>query len=382
MELGGGEMKFDMKKMFHDRKFRYGGYSTLITAVVLAILLVVNLVAGKLNVNVDLTKNKLYSLSDQSYKVLEGLKQNVTIYGFYQSGTEDPIVKEILSKYQKGSDKINIVYKDPIKYPQFAAQFDTDGVQVGEGSIVVQSGKKTKVISYTDLMDQSYDQTTGQPTSSSLLVEQKVTGAIMNVTSENNPVVYVLQGHDEAALAPQVSQKLTDSNYTVKDLNLLNEASKLEDGSTLLVVSPQIDLSKDETATLKDFLAKGGKAVFLMDVTREDLPNFNSLLNSYGMSIKRTVAVEGDSNYYYQQPIYLVPNIESQDITLPLITKKLVVVTPVSQAIDILEAKKASLTVEPLLTTSDNSWGKKNLESAVADKEPGDYPGPLNIAVH
>ena len=103
---------------FKNKKFRYGGYATAITAVALAILIIINLLVGKLNLKVDLTKNKLFSLSEQTYNVLDKLNKNVTIYVFDEAGKENETIKEIADKYAARSKKIDVQFKDPIKYPQ------------------------------------------------------------------------------------------------------------------------------------------------------------------------------------------------------------------------------------------------------------------------
>ena len=52
---------------FKDKKFKYGGYATLLVAIVLAILVGVNLLVDLVPLKADLTKEQLYSLSEQTY---------------------------------------------------------------------------------------------------------------------------------------------------------------------------------------------------------------------------------------------------------------------------------------------------------------------------
>lgn len=372
--------KLNIKQSFQNKKFKYGGYASAVTAAVLAILLIINLLAGKLDLKVDLTKNKLFSLSDQTYKVLDNLKTNVDMYVLLESGNEDPTLKAIIDKYQSRSKMINIEYKDPVKYPQFAKQFAKDGEDIQEGSIVVKSGNKYKLIDSSDFVNYNYDQM-GQPVADSLAVEQKITGAIINVTSAENPVIMALTGHEEEALSSNVTKQLDNENYTVKDVNLLLKDSTLTQEGVLLVNSPKKDVTADEAKSIKDFLAKGGKAIFLMDIVTDDMPNFQSILNAYGVGIKRAIVVESDSNYSTQNPIYLIPQLGNHDIVSPLKSNNMQVLIPVAQIVETLNIKKSSTTIEPLLTTSKDSWGKVNLNATKADKESGDYTGPFNIAV-
>ena len=89
-----------------------------------------------------MTKNKMFSLSEPTYKVLDSLTSDINIYGFFESGKEEPTIKAILEKYAARSKKVKIEYKDPVKYPQFAKKYSDTG-EVAQGSIVVERGDKS-----------------------------------------------------------------------------------------------------------------------------------------------------------------------------------------------------------------------------------------------
>lgn len=374
-----------MKRMniiesFKTKKTRYGGYATLMATVVIAILVVLNLIVGKMDWKADLTKNKLYSVSDQTYKILDNLQKDINIYVFQEPGKEDKTVSTILNKYSERSKKVKIEYRDPLKYPQFVKKYSQNGEDVGQGSIVVESGSKFRLISPFDLANYGYSES-GQPKPESLAVEQRVTGAIVYVTSDKNPVAYTLSGHGEVALAEEVKKQLEYGNYTVQDLNLQLKDAKLDNDSALIVNSPKKDLLAEEADKIKSFLAGGGRAVFLMDITQNDMPNFQSVLNSYGIGLQKAIVIEGNPNYAANNPIYLFPQMGSHEIIAPLKSGNLPVIIPLAQGIETLNVKKATTTVTPLLTTSKDSWGKKNLQATKIDKEPGDLSGPFNVAV-
>lgn len=374
-------IKLNFKKSFMEKKFRYGGYATLVTAVVLAILLIVNLLVGQLNWKVDLTKNKLFSLSEQSDKILDELNKDITIYVFEEPGKEDPVVKTILEKYTTRSNKVKIEYKDPVKYPALAKQYNQNGNDVSQGSIVVSADSKFKLIGPEDLMNYSYDQY-GQTVADSIAIEQRITGAMIYITSTETPIVYTLKGHEEEELPADITKQMEFENYTVKDLNLLLKSATLTPGSTLFVVSPKRDISNDELTTIKDFLLKGGKAIFFMDIVNVDMPNFQSILNTYGIGVKRTVVVEGDPNYSAGgNPVFLVPDMGGHEIVNLLKSGNLPVLIPGAQALELKDLKKSTTTIEPLLTTSKNSWGKANLNASTVEKQAGDFQGPFTLAV-
>ena len=68
-------MKFDW---LTSRQAKYGAYSSAYILVAITILAAVNYLGIRYNKTFDATQNKLYSLSDQTIKVLDGLDQEVT----------------------------------------------------------------------------------------------------------------------------------------------------------------------------------------------------------------------------------------------------------------------------------------------------------------
>jgi len=372
--------KINIAESFKTKKTRYGGYATLMATVVIAILVVLNLIVGELGWEVDLTKNKIYSISDQTNKILDNLQKDINIYVLQEPGKEDRLVSIILNKYSERSKKVKIEYRDPVKYPQFAKKYSTGGEDVIEGSIVVESGNKFRLISPWDLANYGYS-ATGQPQVESLAIEQRVTSAINYVTSDKNPVIYALKGHGEDDVSEEVKKQIEYNNYTIQDLNLQLKDAQIDSEGALLIVSPEKDILPDEAQKIKSFLANGGKAIFLMDINPNDMPNLQAILNSYGVGLQKVIIIEGDPNYAANNALYLFPEMGSHQIMSPLKTGNFPVFIPVAQGIEILNIKKASTTITPLLKTSEKSWGKTNLQATTIQKEPGDLEGPFNVAV-
>ena len=374
--------RINIKQSFHNKKFKYGGYATLVTIIFIAILVVINLVVEQMGIKVDLTRNELYSLSQQTYDILNDLQEDVTIYGLYETGREQTMVTEILERYANRSKKVHIEYKDPILYPQFAMQYDKEGKGVGVGSIIVESGNKFKVISQYDLVNYNYnpyDPTQAQ--AESLAIEQRVTAAIDYVTSDKNPMIYTLVGHNEDQLPFIVKEQLERENYTLEELNLLTSDKELGQDDTLFIATPKRDITQEEDEKVRQFLEKGGRAIFLLDFVEEDLPIFEDLLKSYGVTLEKGIVIEGDAQHRYQNPLHLWPKQESHEILDSLRSAKVPVIIPVAQGLRIEEVRRRSIEVEPLLVTSDQSWAKTNPNATTIEKEAQDLEGPFNIAV-
>jgi len=208
-----------------------------------------------------------------------------------------------------------------------------------------------------------------------------MTSAIHYVTAEDLPTVYLITGHLEDGLPYDLKKQMELENYEIKELSLLTEEKVPEDADIIMFIAPKRDMTEDEAEKVRQYLEKQGRAIFFMEIVENELPNFEAVLKSYGVGLGKALVMEGDNTRYWQSPAWIVPNLESHDITSPMKTKGMQVLAIGAQGIDILDVKKRSLEIKPLLTTSAVSWGKVDLTSTNIQKEEGDTTGPFNIAV-
>ena len=105
---------------------RGGSYSLILTAVVLALVMVLNVLAGALPENMtkyDMSATKLYSVTGNTRAVISALEDDVTIYWIVQAGEEDDVIENLLGRYESLSEHIQVVKKNPDVYPAFAEQY-------------------------------------------------------------------------------------------------------------------------------------------------------------------------------------------------------------------------------------------------------------------
>jgi ABC-type uncharacterized transport system involved in gliding motility auxiliary subunit len=368
------------------RKFRFGGYAALLIVGVLAALVVANVLVGQIPGKLDLTQNQLFSLSDQTYKLLDGLGSDVTITTVTKPENQDPTIKEILGKYAARSRHIALQTIDPERNPGWARQYDPNNQGLAPGSLVVASGKKFKTIGVYDMYNYDTSNPNRQPQLTSLSVEQRVTSAVQFVTAAKNVTLYVLQDHGEQTLdSLGLATAVGNENYAVKSLSLLTEKAVPADADILLVLAPKTDFTIQDADKIRAYLDQGGRAVILVDLLARDkaLPNLAGLLQTYGIEVRSAVVVEGDQNKMAaQNPLYVIPSLEYHDILAPLRTNNYAIILPGPQVIQTLELKKRTLKVEALLTSSSKSWGKMNITNAkTVSKESGDLSGPFTLAV-
>lgn len=368
-----------MKNILSDKRFRYGTYSTLMAVIVIAIAVVINLIAGKINYKMDLTPNSIFAITDDTKNVLDSLERDVTIYELFKTGEEDTVVTQILDQYKNQSSKIKVIEKDPVLYPQFAEKYTAEG-SVSTGSLIVECGEKYKIISNYDLYTTNTDYTTGQ-NNENVVAEEKITGAIQYVTAENLPVIYTVTGHNEMSLediGSSLADSLDTANYEVKSINLFEEAVP-DDCALLFVTTPQKDYTAEEAQKVKDYLAADGRAIFMMDYQYNAFENVSGILADYGLSADNPIIYEADANYQYQNyPTAILPDIAIHDATEGLDQTRVLISN--AYGITQLPEKRVSTNVEALLTTSKSAFGKVNEDDTVT-KTDADIPGPFDVCV-
>src|SRR6516164_4633546 len=102
-------MKFPL--VLKARQTKYVAYATLYIAVVLAAITVANVLGDRYNKTYDSTANKRYSLSEQTAKIVKGLKEPATIY-YYDRPTGFSHAKDTLEQYANLSPKVHVKYVD------------------------------------------------------------------------------------------------------------------------------------------------------------------------------------------------------------------------------------------------------------------------------
>ena len=372
------------KRRENKKVLRQGSYSIGIVAMVIAIVVVLNLVIQELPTSIreiDLSSEKLYTIGDQTKELLGSLDKDVELYFIAQDGTESSDIQRLLERYEERTDHITVEQKDPAVYPTFAQQYTSDSVS--NNSIIVVCGEKSRIVDYSDMYETSINYQTYTQETTAFDGEGQLTSAIDYVISENMPILYTLEGHNEASMSSTMTETVQKANIEIQSLNLLTEEQVPEDASCLFIFSPATDLSEDEANKIITYLENGGKALIVSNYTDEDMPNFESVLENYGVRPVEGIVMEGDTSHYISQnPYYLLPNIESSDVTSALSSQSRYVLLALAQGIEKLDNVRDSLNIESILTTSDSAYSKTDLENMeTMEKESTDIDGPFDLGV-
>ena len=371
------------KGSFRSKGFRIGGYGVLAALVVVAIAVAVNLAAGQLPskvTKIDLSSSNLLSLSAQTKKIAGGLKEGVTVYYLVQTGSEDKTLEELLNRYKDLSDEITVKKIDPVVYPNFATQYTSD--TVSENSLIVVAGERSRYIDYNDIYATSYN-SDYTSTTTTFEGESLLTAAIQYVIAGASDKIYMLTGHGEATIPDSVTKAIANQNIDFEQISLVQEGSIPSDASCLMIYSPATDISSEEKDEITAYLENGGRLLLISDYVDEDMTNLYTLEESFGVKTVKGIVMEGDSSKCIQGYNYdLLPSINSHDITDPLISANYNILMPLAQGIAETGDAPNTVTITPLLTTSDQAYSKVAGSALTTyDKEKGDIDGPFYLGV-
>jgi ABC-type uncharacterized transport system involved in gliding motility auxiliary subunit len=352
------------------RQTKYTAYAVVYILVVVAAVVVVNVLANRYNKSVDTTSNKRYSLSEQTGKIVKGLKQDATITYFNQS-TRFREGKDLLDEYANLSPRIHVDYVDPDKNPQLARE---EGIR-DFGTAVVQIGVK-------------------KDTAKSM-TEEGLTGSFIRDLKGNTRTICFVTGSGEHQIdstdrdgLSQFKDLLAKDEYQAKPIDLLQRAEVPDDCTTLIVAGPTRDYQQPEVDAIKKYVEDGGRALLLLDpplqMGRSSIANndaLTNLLESWGVTLNKDLIL--DFNPVGQlaglgPQVALVTNYASQPIVNDM--KGTAVGLPLARSLEIKDTGKTS--VQKLFDSSDSSVGATNLSSPSIDvRDPKNKKGPLTLAV-
>lgn len=365
-------------------------FSTGMIAIVVALTVVVNLIASALPetyTQIDATSQKLYSITKDTEKYLDTLKDDVTLYVMVNKNSKDDNVDRTLQKYASASKHVKVKYVDPNVSPTFASKY-TDN-DVTSNSIIVVCGDRSKVIDYnSDIYEYSYDSSYNYSVTG-YDCEGQVTAAIQYVTSESTTNVYELTGHDESTLSGDFSEVFQKRFMNVGSLSLLTVDAIPEDCQAIFITAPQSDLSEDDLSKLSQYLGNGGKIYLSIDYSKwNDLTNFKKLLSDNNIETTESLLAETDRSYYYQSPFYLLPNVENTEVSSSVAGMTQVFV-PYSVGLTYTGEDNSNVT--SFMTTSDTTIAKAAANIAavqsqadaanIASVQDGDTQGQYSLGM-
>jgi hypothetical protein len=370
-----------IRESFHTRQFRYGGYAALITLAVIVGLILINLIIGQFSPQIDMTESGLFSLTEQTLQVVDEIKSPVNFYGLWRPGEEYPELPEILDLYLARNRNIRLEVIDPNRNPGLLARFDRASQGIPSGSLIVEGEKGFKVIPPSEFYDyyDNYQNNTRSVTG--LAMERRITAALLFVATGQTPVIYEITGHQEILLASLDLQTVVErENFSVRQINLM-QSPVPDDASILLLNAPFADLTEREASRILDYLERGGRFMVLADLFTDDVSMINEVLASYGFRFDYGFLVENDYYYTAGSSSMALPDMADHAITNALISQRMPVLIYQGMGLSELQAKRRTVELTPLLSTSANSFLRTDMEELSSVQVASDIKGPITVAM-
>ena len=355
----------DLAGFFGSRSGKLGTNAIALILAFVAILGLINFLGYRHSKRWDWTPNHLYTLSDETKKVLAGLKEEVHFNRFDKKSGGDPLA-ETMAEYRKDSPLVTYQVVDPQARPDIARQYEVRHM----GDLVVTSGTRTEHLKDTD--------------------EQSLTSGILKVTEVRQKSVCFVTGHGERSLTSsdgegysEAEKELERENYTVKPINLVEAKQVPAECDVVVVAGPKTGYFPEEAEALDKYLQAGGKVLAMVDPGTD--PKLDPLFGPWNISVGKDLAldVSGAGQLFgLGAAVPVVTHYGSSPITEALESR--MTFFPLARTVGAADKKNYQKPVTDLLFTSNRSFAKNNWDEKQKELkfEPGkDQSGPLTLGV-
>lgn len=351
-----------LKQTFKRKSFIYSGNLIVVIVLVLGILSLINYFFARHHHRFDFTEAKLHSLSDQSVKLLNNLKNEVNIKCFFLEGNfSRNNMENLMNIYNYHSKKIKYEFIDPDKNPGLVKRYE---ISEDATTVFESRDKESRITSTT---------------------EEDITNAIIKVSREKKKVIYFLEGHGELSIEVAeekgysfAKEELEKIGYEVKKLALALSETFPQDCALLVIPGAEKDLFPNELETIRNFLNNRGGRIFFM-VDPQTAPGLTPFLSEFGIQLQEDLIVDTVSRLLggdYFMPV--INEYESHEITEKF---RYATFFPFTRSVSVVEETPEGITANILAKTSPNSWAERDLTvSDVAFDKDKDVAGPISLA--
>jgi ABC-type uncharacterized transport system involved in gliding motility auxiliary subunit len=351
------------------RGVRYGSNTVLVALVFLALMGMVNFLAGRYSQRFDLTASQQFSLSQQTIAVLQRLPAEVVVTGFFlvEDEARRQATEDLLKEYAARTDRLRYSFVDPDLQPAVAQSY---GIRQS-GTIVFQLGDKRQLVLTPS--------------------ESAFTSALLKLTSPER-VVYWLTGHGERDINQAQDPGgyglarllLERENYRVELLALATRPAVPDDAAAVLIVGPRSPLLPEEQQALQTYLQNGGKLYLAIDPASQARDSVNALIRPWGLEVGPGFVVDADASFFSDPRTPVIQRYADMPITRDL--AGVLTVFPLAAPIDYAGGAPDDLNRLQLLLTSSRAWSETNPEALENPDRAGfdegqDKRGPLALAM-
>src|SRR4029077_258027 len=261
---------------FSQRSSQLGTNTTILSLAVIAILGVLNFAGARHPKRFDLTTEKLYTLSDQTKRVVGGFQMGVTIVRFDK--TADPALDDLMAEYKNLSPHLKFQNVDPQKKPEVAKEYGATRMK----EVVIAYGNRREPL---------------EPGVRGDFSEEDMTSAILKLTRDTQKMACIVAGHGEKTLADTegtgyalVDQGLKKQAYLTRTINLVTDNGVPPECNVVVIAGPTKAYFPQEAEMIEKYLAGGGKA--LIEVDPETAPKLDTVFQAWNVKVGNDLVID------------------------------------------------------------------------------------------
>ena len=373
------------------RRRKIGLLSLISTIVVIAAVIAANYfidyVADRYVLEIDMTSESEYEISEETIQLLETLDEKITITVLcdetdYADDSDLRRLPKVFQRYEQLSGgMVEVKYINAVANPGIFNQYNDLG-DLSTGDIIIESEKRYKSMDPYNLLEyttSSTDSSTSYLTG--LRAEQRLTAAILYVTANKVPKAAYTTGHQETVNLEVMDSLLTSSNYDVTTLSLMQEGEVPADVDMLIVSQPKGDFTAEEIDAMEEFMNNGGRMIVTYASDTPTLTNLEEWFSEWGIEYENQMVYDTE-RCFAGYNAYILPNITTVEGLTDNLDSKSYNIIPGARSIKTLWSTDNWRGTQVLMTTSNSAYAKElSSETASYERTDEDATGPFNVGV-
>ncbi len=362
----------DVAEFYKGRGARYGTLSLVSIVVFLGILVAINYLGTRQNKRWDFTANQVFSLSDQTVKILRELEEPVTITVF-DVGLRLDMHRDRLEEFQYHSNQVKVDFVDVDREPTRATNLKVETVP----AILVEHKGRTERVTSSN--------------------EQDLTNALIKAVTGRERKVYFTQGHGEKDLNSSerdgysgLTEALKQDNFSFDTIVLITQKTVPDDATVLVIAGPSTDFFPPEIEALNAYVEKGGKVLVMLDPPAKagaNQPLLSKFLADWGITAGEDIVLDASGIGQFMGTDASVPVVAQYPSHAITQGMRELTAYPMARSMTPIEGGANNRTAEPLLSTTPQSWAEADLASVASESgrvafeaDKGDKQGPITLA--
>ena len=356
---------------------------------ILGIIIFVNVIALRFFKRFDLTRDKVYTLSDASKNLVKTLDDKFLVKAYFTSEIPAPYnnnrreLQDQLDEYRAyGGGNFQYEFIDPGKKEELEQEAQKYGIPpvqvqvVKEDKLQIEKAYMGLVFLYGDKQEHL---PVVQSTSN---LEYEISSSIKKMTSKELKKIGILSGQGEPNLQ-QIGrvQELLSKQYQVITVELAGGKEVPPDIAVVLIIAPAQAFKSWEKYLIDQYLMRGGKIAFLLNKVNATLQNqmgrannldLDDMLEAYGVRVNTDLVRDASCAYVTvsqqagfftiqnQVPFYYLPRASEFNKTSPIVKDLGSVIFYFTSSIDTSLARSKGLVTNVLLKTTNRSGRQEN----------------------